>query len=114
MTISKNTQPYISTYLNDQKPPQEVAPYLDHPGSPPRHRGTAKSPAAYATIPTLPLPKRSGPLRHHHGEAIQSTTVSTTALLPQAHSIGSSGATSAPSLETKPLGWTQKQTPLHQ
>jgi hypothetical protein len=71
-----------STYLDDQKPPQEVAPYLDHPRSPPRHRGTTKSPAASAAIPALPLPKRSGHLHHHHGEVIQSTTASIMAHVP--------------------------------
>jgi hypothetical protein len=102
------------TYLDDQKPPLEVAPCPDHPRSPSWHRGNVISPAASSTIPAPPLQKISGHLRHHHGEEKQSTTASIAALVPQEPPIESSGATSTPSLETRPPGWTRKKTPLYQ
>ena len=90
----------------------EASSYLGHVGSPYQCMDTSVSPVEFVATRVLPWSCNSGHPLHCCVRPSHRMTTSVVALMAPRAPTESLGATEAPSLETRPPEWTQKQ--IHQ
>jgi hypothetical protein len=88
----------------------EASSYPGHVGSPYQCMDTSVSPVEFVATGAPPWSCNSGYPLHRCVAPAHGTTTSVVALMAPRDPTESLGATEAPSLETRPPEWTQKQS----